>query len=146
MSTRKIKIYSTLGVQGTIETDVQTFGELKPILQSREVNLSGMKVLVGKTKNELSENAAVLPTEDFKIYLIPSKTKSGTLTDSERQAIADSLVQIANVLTNGGVRTESSTKKAVSQEDQDALDDIAALTGGTSFDDDDYEEGDDDLW
>lgn len=79
MSTRRIKIYTTLGSPGTIETDATTLGELRPMLSAQSINTSGMKLLVGETRNELSEDVAILPEGDFKLYLVPSKTKSGAL-------------------------------------------------------------------
>ena len=39
--TRKIKIYTTNGMPGTIETNVSTLGELKPILRQREIDYNG---------------------------------------------------------------------------------------------------------
>lgn len=77
MATRKIKVLSTVGVSGTIETNVSTLGELKPLLSQREINFDGMKLMVGETRNELSLDEATLPEGDFKLYLMPAKTKSG---------------------------------------------------------------------
>ena len=85
--TRKIKIYTTNGMPGTIETNVSTLGELKPILRQREINYDDMKMLVGETKNELSVDEAVLPTEDFKLYLMPVKTKSGVDLDEMEENV-----------------------------------------------------------
>ena len=99
--TRKIKIYTTNGMPGTIETNVSTLGELKPILRQREVNYEGMKLLIGETKNELSQDEAVLPEGDFKLYLMPAKTKSGVDFDEMEEAIArieDKLEMILFVL------------------------------------------------
>ena len=85
--TRKIKIYTTNGMPGTIETNVSTLGELKPLLRQREVNYDGMKMLVGETKNELSQDEAILPEGDFKLYLMPAKTKSGVDFDEMKETL-----------------------------------------------------------
>lgn len=85
--TRKIKIYTTAGMPGTIETNVTTLGQLKPLLSQREINYSGMKMLVGETKNELSVDEATLPEGDFKLYLMPAKTKSGVDFDEMEENI-----------------------------------------------------------
>ena len=77
--TRKIKIVTLNGISGTIETNVTTLAELKPLLSARSIDYSGMKLLVGETKNELSEDVAILPQGDFKLYLTPAKTKSGSI-------------------------------------------------------------------
>ena len=77
MDIRTIKIYSTVGVSGVIETNVTTLAELKPLLSQRGIDYAGMKMLIGETRNELSQDEAILPEGDFKLYLMPVKTKSG---------------------------------------------------------------------
>ena len=136
---RKIKIYSTVGVSGTIETDVRTLGELKPILRQREINYNDMKMLVGETRNELSVNEAVLPEVDFKLYLMPEKTKSGSVVSKlerlaeifgEAQEICEDLA--SEIEDNGGDISSSvvsSTSKALSFEDMEAIEDLKRLQG-----------------
>lgn len=137
---RKIKIYSTVGVSGTIETDVRTLGELKPILRQREINYDGMKMLVGETRNELSVDEAVLPEVDFKLYLMPEKTKSGSVVSKlerlaeifgEAQEICEDLAN--EIEENGGDVSSSvvsSTSKTLSFEDIEAMEDLKRLQGG----------------
>lgn len=137
---RKIKIYSTVGASGTIETDVRTLGELKPILRQREINYDGMKLLVGETRNELSVDEAVLPEIDFKLYLMPEKTKSGSVVSKlerlaeifgEAQEICEDLA--SEIEDNGGNVSSSvvaSTGKALSFEDMEAMEDLKRLQGG----------------
>ena len=137
---RKIKIYSTVGVSGTIETDVRTLGELKPILRQREINYNDMKMLVGETRNELSVDEAVLPEVDFKLYLMPEKTKSGSVVSKlerlaeifgEAQEICEDLA--SEIEDNGGDISSSSvvssTSKALSFEDMEAIEDLKRLQG-----------------
>jgi len=85
---RAIKVLSTVGESGTIDTNITTFGELKPLLSDRGINYSGMKAMVGETRNELAVDEAVLPEGDFKLYLMPAKTKSGS---SARSRLYDTL-------------------------------------------------------
>ena len=137
---RKIKIYSTVGASGTIETDVRTLGELKPILRQREINYDGMKMLVGETRNELSVDEAVLPEVDFKLYLMPEKTKSGSVVSKlerlaeifgEAQEICEDLAD--EIEGNGGdipSSVVSNTSKALSFEDMEAMEDLKRLQGG----------------
>ena len=137
---RKIKIYSTVGASGTIETDVRTLGELKPILRQREINYDGMKMLVGETRNELSVDEAVLPEVDFKLYLMPEKTKSGSVVSKlerlaeifgEAQEICEDLAN--EIEDNGGEISSSvvsSTSKGLSFEDMEAMEDLKRLQGG----------------
>ena len=144
--TRKIKIYTTNGMPGTIETNVSTLGELKPILRQREVNYDGMKLLVGETKNELSQDEAVLPEGDFKLYLMPAKTKSGVdfeemedsidriVADVER--IEDKLDEVLSLLKNGVnigfVASTTSQTDFISPEDQREIEEVRRLASGGS--------------
>lgn len=144
--TRKIKIYTTNGMPGTIETNVSTLGELKPILRQREVNYDGMKLLVGETKNELSQDEAILPEGDFKLYLMPVKTKSGI--DSEEveenitniygivENIEEKLDKVLNLLSNL-VSTPSvvSQVSSLSAEDQREIEEVRRLASGVSSSD-----------
>ena len=136
--TRKIKIYTTAGMPGTIETNVSTLGELKPLLRQREINYDGMKMLVGETKNELSVDEAVLPTEDFKLYLMPAKTKSGVDFDEMEEAverIEDKLNRVLSLLRNGGgnvgfVGNSVVQTSTISPEDQREIDELRRLSAG----------------
>ena len=138
--TRKIKIYTTAGMPGTIETNVSTLGELKPLLRQREINYDGMKMLVGETKNELSVDEAVLPTEDFKLYLMPAKTKSGVDFDEMEEAverIEDKLDEVLSLLRNGGgnvgaVGNSVAQISTISPEDQREIDELRRLSAGGS--------------
>ena len=138
--TRKIKIYTTAGMPGTIETNVSTLGELKPLLRQREINYDGMKMLVGETKNELSVDEAVLPTEDFKLYLMPAKTKSGVDFDEMEEAverIEDKLDEVLSLLRNGGgnvgaVSNSVAQISTISPEDQREIDELRRLSAGGS--------------
>ena len=138
--TRKIKIYTTAGMPGTIETNVSTLGELKPLLRQREINYDGMKMLVGETKNELSVDEAVLPTEDFKLYLMPAKTKSGVDFDEMEEAverIEDKLDKVLSLLRNGGgnvgaVGNSVAQTSTISPEDQREIDELRRLSAGGS--------------
>jgi len=132
---RKIKIYSTVGASGSIDTNVRTLGELKPLLRQREINYDGMKLLVGETRNELSVDESILPEGDFKLYLMPQKTKSGNdledaldaLEDAEN-AISNAREAIIEALGNGNVN--SGIKGSTSYEDQKALEDLRSLANG----------------
>lgn len=137
---RKIKIYSTVGASGTIETDVRTLGELKPILRQREINYYGMKMLVGETRNELSVDEAVLPEVDFKLYLMPEKTKSGNVV-SKLERLAEIFGEAQEICEDLAFEIEyngddisssvvSSTSKALSFEDMEAMEDLKRLQGG----------------
>ena len=155
--TRKIKIYTTAGMPGTIETNVSTLGELKPLLRQREINYDGMKMLVGETKNELSVDEALLPTEDFKLYLMPAKTKSGIdfeeveenitniykiveniedkidTIESTVDRVEDKLDKVLDLLkTPIGAQVVSGGTSSISAEDQREIDELRRLSAGGS--------------
>lgn len=135
--TRKIKIYTTAGIPGTIETNVSTLGELKPLLRQREINYNGMKMLVGETKNELSVDEATLPTGDFKLYLMPAKTKSGVDLDEMEEAIerienkVDRILSKLDSINTSLVVSTSASKVAdpISLEDQREIEELRRLAG-----------------
>lgn len=135
--TRKIKIYTTAGIPGTIETNVSTLGELKPLLRQREINYDGMKMLVGETKNELSVDEATLPTGDFKLYLMPAKTKSGVDLDEMEEAIerienkVDRILSKLDSINTSLVVSTSASKVAdpISLEDQKEIEELRRLAG-----------------
>lgn len=141
--TRKIKIYTTSGMPGTIETNVATLGELKPLLRDREINVDGMKMLVGETKNELSVDEAVLPETDFKLYLMPAKTKSGIDFDDLEENIEnieDKVDRILGIVSNlkSKLTVAPTTPKVVaststiSTEDQREIEELKRLAEGRS--------------
>ena len=135
--TRKIKIYTTAGMPGTIETNVSTLGELKPLLRQREINYDGMKLLVGETKNELSVDEATLPTGDFKLYLMPAKTKSGVDFDDMEYSIerienkVDRILSKLDSINTSSVVSTSASKVAdpISLEDQREIEELRRLAG-----------------
>ena len=142
--TRKIKIYTTNGMSGTIETNVSTLGELKPILRQREVNYEGMKLLIGETKNELSQDEAVLPEGDFKLYLMPAKTKSGVDFDSMDVNIDEILEKVENIeekldkvldLLRTPISAPVSVSQTLSAEDQREIEEVRRLASGVSSSD-----------
>ena len=132
--TRKIKIYTTNGMPGTIETNVSTLGELKPILRQREVNYDGMKLLVGETKNELSQDEAILPEGDFKLYLMPAKTKSGVDFDEMEETlerIESKVDRLLSKLDNESYKGSSvSQTDLISPEDQREIEEVRRLASG----------------
>lgn len=142
MSNRKIKIYTTLGSPGTVETDVTTLGDLKPQLRSRGIDTSGMKLLIGETRNELSEDVAILPEGDFKLYLVPSQTKSG----ADNITLAKDLLRAAISLLEDVDSCDKSCDKGsmakapMTWDEQEAAKEIHALMFGKTNNEDESEE------
>ena len=144
---RKIKIYTTNGMPGTIDTNATTLAGIKPLLRERNINFEGMKMLVGETKNELSMDESVLPEGDFKLYLMPAKTKSGVDFDdmeynieniqTNLQRVEDKVDQVLSALKNASTATSYSVPSVVSTpgisiEDQREIEKLKALAEGSS--------------
>lgn len=77
-TSRVITIYSTKGAKkAKIETDVTTWGELQTLVKKEGYDLDKLHATENINKSDLVNNAAVLPTGEFTIFLRPKQTKSG---------------------------------------------------------------------
>lgn len=77
MNTREITVVATKG--GRIEkinTNVSTWGELRALIQDN-YDLQNLKAVENINKTTLEHIDAVLPEGNFRLFLRPSKTKSG---------------------------------------------------------------------
>lgn len=75
---RKVSVFSTsTGKLVPIETDARTWGDLRKILEEKGISFSGMKAIVKETEMALEGDNAALPEGEFKLFLTPSKVKSG---------------------------------------------------------------------
>jgi|266.fasta.fasta_contig_31_3864775_length_736_multi_4_in_0_out_0_2 hypothetical protein len=132
---RIIKIYTTAGSGGELHTDVTTFGALKSLLTSEKgINTSSMKCLVGETKNELSVDDAILPEGNFKLYIVPQQTKSGSSEDiiesirEKIEEIEDLLETLEASIEDAPIKDNTSAPHVQSWEDELAMRDIAKLS------------------
>ena len=139
---RQIKIYTTVGASGAIDTNVTTLGQLKPLLMEKGINFNNMKLVVGETKAELSLDEAILPESNFKIYLMPSKTKSGVdfdqmeenieelqnSTDDLHEKLERVLSKLDQILLNP---TPAAVAVPVSAEDAEAIEELRRLSSGS---------------
>tara|TARA_R110002020_G_scaffold22721_1_gene76414 strand:- start:990 stop:1223 length:234 start_codon:yes stop_codon:yes gene_type:complete len=74
---RAITLFSTQSNnRETIQSSAATWGELKGEV-SHMIN-GDMKATVKETKNDLSNDDAILPEGAFTLFLFPNKVKSGT--------------------------------------------------------------------
>ena len=79
MSTRKITLYNTRGsALQHIDTDVQTWGELKPLVSNLGFDVNRLNATENITKNDLVLDKAILPDKDFTIFFRQKDTKAGT--------------------------------------------------------------------
>lgn len=82
-ASRVITIYSTKGAKkAKIETEVTTWGELQPLVKKEGYDLDKLHATENINKSDLVNNAAVLPSGEFTIFLRPKQTKSGGRADS----------------------------------------------------------------
>lgn len=76
---RRVLVYSTQGKKAKeVLTDAQTWGALQSALNSNDITHNKMKAVVGESKVTLESQEAMLPAQNFTLYLMPKKTKSGT--------------------------------------------------------------------
>jgi hypothetical protein len=91
---REITVITTNGEKKVIETDVTKFKDLKPLLISNGYSLSNMKVVESVNRTTLEHVEATLPPGNFKVYLLPYKSKSGAAAKkaAPKKAIAKKAV------------------------------------------------------
>jgi len=64
-------------------TNVSTWGELQPLVRAEGFDLSSLLAAENINKSDLVNDLAVLPATDFRLFLRPKQTKSGTLDRKE---------------------------------------------------------------
>lgn len=78
MTQRIITFYTTVGNNNVaIETDATTFGQLKPLMNEKNIKHENMNLIVDVTETAIIGDDSVLPEGEFVIYITPKKTKSG---------------------------------------------------------------------
>lgn len=79
---RVITIYATRGGNmKKITTAVQTWGELQPLVRKEGFDLSSLLAAESVNKSDLVNDLAILPAQDFRLFLRPKQTKSGATPD-----------------------------------------------------------------
>ena len=75
---REIVAYATKGGKiAKINTDVKTWGELKPLLKREGYDLDSLLAAESINRSDLVNDLAVLPEGPFRVFLRPKQTKSG---------------------------------------------------------------------
>lgn len=80
---RTITLYTTFNELIPIETDVETFGELKPLIQEKSVSLENMKLTERTNKTVLENDLSRLPEGDTVIFMSKRDTKAGGVLYSQ---------------------------------------------------------------
>jgi hypothetical protein len=77
---RTIKVFSTeTSVLKEINSSATTWGELQAELKAQGIDPNNMKGMVKESKTTLENTGAVLPTDNFTLFLTPTKVKSGRI-------------------------------------------------------------------
>ena len=78
IAVREIVAYATKGGKiAKINTDVKTWGELKPLLKMEGYDLNSLLAAESINRADLVNDLAVLPEGPFRVFLRPKQTKSG---------------------------------------------------------------------
>lgn len=84
----KVTIFSTKGLdKKVIETSATTWGELKEEV-SEFYDMDNLQATENVNRTDLVHESAVLPTSDFRLFLRPIKTKSGSVKYTYQEARA----------------------------------------------------------
>ena len=79
IAVREIVAYATKGGKiAKINSDVKTWGELKPLLKMEGYDLNSLLAAESINRADLVNDLAVLPEGPFRVFLRPKQTKSGT--------------------------------------------------------------------
>ena len=79
IAVREIVAYATKGGKiAKINSDVKTWGELKPLLKREGYDLNSLLAAESINRADLVNDLAVLPEGPFRVFLRPKQTKSGT--------------------------------------------------------------------
>ena len=78
IAVREIVAYATKGGKiAKINSDVKTWGELKPLLKKEGYDLNSLLAAESINRADLVNDLAVLPEGPFRVFLRPKQTKSG---------------------------------------------------------------------
>ena len=78
IAVREIVAYATKGGKiAKINSDVKTWGELKPLLKREGYDLNSLLAAESINRADLVNDLAVLPEGPFRVFLRPKQTKSG---------------------------------------------------------------------
>ena len=78
IAVREIVAYATKGGKiAKINSDVKTWGELKPLLKQEGYDLNSLLAAESINRADLVNDLAVLPEGPFRVFLRPKQTKSG---------------------------------------------------------------------
>lgn len=116
MESREIKIITSRGNAGTINSSAEKLSDLFPRLSDMGINTESMRFLINADL-ELTNRDAKLPEGNFKLYISAKQTKSGyaVFEDDEDEQDDDREVNIYKALENLHQRVSDLESKVLSQ-------------------------------
>lgn len=97
MSLRKIIVISTKAQPKEIRSEATTWEQLKDVLSSEFGDLGKMRAVVKETKATLELGDALLPDEDFTLYLTAKQIKAGKVDiESVLQTLKEKFSNMVN--------------------------------------------------
>lgn len=82
------------------ETRARTWRELKPEIERQGLSLAGQEAVMRPGNVTLTRDDAELPNEDFRIFLLPTKNKAGSLEEDAQNVgneLARAIIKAANM-------------------------------------------------
>lgn len=113
MESREIKIITSRGNAGTINSSAEKLSDLFPRLSDMGINTESMRFLINADL-ELTNRDAKLPEGNFKLYISAKQTKSGYAV-FENEQDDDREVNIYKALENLHQRVSDLESKVLSQ-------------------------------
>lgn len=104
MATKRVVIVASpaSNVAKKYETTASTWGEFKDEIS--DIYTASLEAIVNPGNTTLVREDAVLPTGDFRLFLVPTKNKAGNMTPSQAQSLAkeigDAIVEGARKASN----------------------------------------------
>lgn len=117
MESREIKIITSRGNAGTINSNAEKLSDLFPRLSDIGINTESMRFLINADL-ELTNRDAKLPEGNFKLYISAKQTKSGYFVDPDEDGEEEDEVEVVNIykaLSNLHERVSDLEKKVHSQ-------------------------------
>lgn len=91
----KVTVYNQVGQsKREVEFSGSNWGELQELLDRENVPYVNMKAVIGSSQLTLESKLANVPSEDWVLFLVPHKVKSGT--ESLHIDISDMLAALSN--------------------------------------------------
>lgn len=85
---KTITVFNTLGQNAQeFQSEGNTWAEVKKELDELKIPYAGMKAVIGETKHTLESANAIMPAENFSLFLMPIKTKSGSVPALDRKQL-----------------------------------------------------------